>query len=493
MDRIYRKLTSKTTGAPITNANVVARPVTSLDSSNDVLLVETPAGSGFYASASQQPHGTYRIIVNDVDSLDEVTVEPGRVKVKDRSGNPLYPTIDRALGAKMVASGVLGDTTSTMTSAQFVEAIRSVTDSDSLHRQLVLDMDVSLDSAHSLNGPLFLDLNGRTLTLNASLTGAYPVRISNGTIAVPVMGPTIYGSDATFINVKVTGAGVYGFVQSSTSQAPRIQTFVACEGLPALDGAEDSSKSVARVCGGDHGFATADQLKLTNDGSVRGAGRLGRLQAWIDTKFEWAEPLLTWLSSAKSALQVWVDMGATKRNALAATTGYDGARTRWYPEFQFSKYLSSAYTWLAMPSWVYKLGINCGAKVITDARGQITYAKIVAIGQWVQFGQGQDILIGGAEGNYFPELAAFIDECQIADASTSGTPRRAVLKAYKITTATPAATKVNVSNADVIYWTADSDSFRLTGVQSGTLGDYYAICLEVMATGNANEPTLDVA
>ena len=489
MDRIYRKLTSKTTGAPITNANVVARPVTSLDSANDVQLLETPTGSGVYVSVSQQPHGTYKIIVNDVDTLDEVTVEPGRVKVKDRNGNPLYPTIDRALGAKMVASGVLSDTTTTMTSAQFIEAIRSVTDSEALHRQLVLDMDVSLDSAHTLNGPLFLDLNGRTLTLNASLTGAYPVRIFNGTIAIPVMGPSIYGSDTTFVNVKITGPGVYGFPHTA-----RIQTFVACEGLPTLEGA-DGSGGMARVCGGDHGFATASQLKLTDDGDVKGSGRLARLQSWIDTKFEWAEELISWLSSAKESLQAWVDMGESKRNALVATTGYDGARTRWYPKFQFSKYLDCNLEWKLIPSWVYKLGINCGAKVIVDESGQITYAKIVGIGQWASFGYGQHgISIGASEKGSFNDLSSFVNRAVIADTSSSGTPKRAVIKIYRIDDEIPSASKVVLDSAPAIEWVVGDNSLRIRGgILSAYLEEYYAICLEVMATGNANEPTLDVA
>lgn len=78
-NRITRKIYVEGTANPLTGAVVYAHPVNVTGTTQDILLTETPANSGFYLSSGEVKHGTYVFKVNGVTSDDEITVEPGRV------------------------------------------------------------------------------------------------------------------------------------------------------------------------------------------------------------------------------------------------------------------------------------------------------------------------------------------------------------------------------------------------------------------------------
>ena len=358
MDKLVRRLTDKLTGAALTLRTVVARPVGAADSSTDQAMSETPANSGIYATATEIPHDTYKILVNGVDTLDEVTVEPGRVKVRDASGSsPYYPTIDSVLDAKLSLKGTLADGTTTANAAQFRTAILTAAADDVNKRCLILDQDVTLATATTVSHDLHIDLNGYTFTLSANLISTTNrIAVRNGTINVPASEPIIQGATTLHQNILFTGAGL-----SSYCVANAASDYIGCTGLVSISGA-DGAGQMANVVGGQHGFGNANQLKLTDPASKTGNGRLIALQSWIDSWLEnsAAMAILTWLvgGSVKTELAKWVALPAATKTYLASYFGAGGQTVN-------ATFAASFPT----PSVVVKYGVKCGIAITGNVNG----------------------------------------------------------------------------------------------------------------------------
>ena len=298
MDKLVRKLIDKTTSLPITGAVVKARPV-HIGADGDILLDEVGDSSGVYATADEVPHATYKLIVNGADSLDEFTVESGRVRVVVADGTYIYPLIDRVLDSKLVLTSFLDDIATEPSSATLVSAIAAA--SGAKPRTLVFDADCSLETGVTVSeGDLVIDLNGYTLNLanfSASITSStHRIRVLNGKINVSSTSCKIQGAGTNFIGVQFSGTTTL-FAQADADMA-----FDACDGLSALPGANLPGVHAA-VSGGSHGFGTAAQLKLTDPGSNSGSLRLSRLQALIDTWYAKITGIFndacTWLTADK--------------------------------------------------------------------------------------------------------------------------------------------------------------------------------------------------
>lgn len=370
MDKLVRKITDKTTGAPITDADVVARPVSASGSEADISMPETPPGSGIYASTAQVDHDTYKIIVNSNDSLDEFTVEAGRVEQTLSDSSVSYPLIDRIVGAKLGLAALIDDKALVVTPAQFRSALTAASFSDSVQRELVLDRDVRLEASVALTGDLFLDLNGHELDLAASITSASgSITIRNGSVKSSASGPKVQGSRTVFESISFSGDGIVSLVLENGSLA-----FIGCQGLPSLAGAESSTKTSPSVCGGSHGFATVDQLKVTDRNSRTGGQRLVDLQNFINDHVlavisnAGAEGT-GWLNALRRArLDRWVNLSDAKieRIETGESTQFEYGVT--FPEFQ-----------PITPPTLRRLGVSAGIELTIDGRFNTTnMIRIVA-------------------------------------------------------------------------------------------------------------------
>lgn len=315
MDKLVRKIIDKATGLVISGATVRARPK-DVGATGDVEMVEIGT-TGTYATASEIAHNTYGIVVNGTDSLDEATVEPGRVAVTKGDGSKVYPLIDRVADSVVVLSSFLADGDTSPTSVTLTTAISAATGSKP--RTLVLDYDVTLVSNPVVSGaPLNLDLNGHTLTLSdpATITSTTQrIRVLNGKVVVGSSNCKIQGLGTNFIGVQFSGAGV-----ASIAKADGGMTFDGCDGITALLGA-DGSGQTASVGGGSHGIGIAANLKLTDLGSTTGSERLGWLQDLVDVWYQriigsmWTAA--QWLTdSRKSALIQWTSLTDIQRAAI---------------------------------------------------------------------------------------------------------------------------------------------------------------------------------
>ena len=322
MDKLVRKLIDKTTSLPITGAVVKARPV-HIGADGDILLDEVGDSSGVYATADEVPHATYKLIVNGADSLDEFTVESGRVRVVVADGTYIYPLIDRVLDSKLVLTSFLDDIATEPSSFTLVSAIAAA--SGAKPRTLVFDADCSLETGVTVSeGDLVIDLNGYTLNLanfSASITSStHRIRVLNGKINVSSTSCKIQGAGTNFIGVQFSGTTTL-FAQADADMA-----FDACDGLSALPGANLPGVHAA-VSGGSHGFGTAAQLKLTDPGSNSGSMRLSRLQALIDTWYAKITGIFndacTWLTSEKRGiLDEWANLPSSYRAELAGIKSF---------------------------------------------------------------------------------------------------------------------------------------------------------------------------
>ena len=309
MERISRSIKDKATNAPVTGAAVFARPVTATGSGADIQLFETPPGSGFYLSENEEEHGTFKILVNGIDSLDEVTTESGRKRVRNRAlQDDFFPLIDKCGIGKIHTYEVVEDNASIdlNTMSSLVSAASSA---GNPVRTIVLDCDMVLSAVQYPATNLVIDLNGNKLKINSGIyidAGTNCVTVMNGTLELSTVGSNlpISGSSVTFVSVKFIGST--SSLQKITEGGSSV-SIIGCTGLPSLAYAGGSGQT-AHVVGGSHSFATADQIKLTDPGSDVGSGRLTKLQDLIDT---WRDWLVTW----KSAVE-WLT--TSKRDSLDA-------------------------------------------------------------------------------------------------------------------------------------------------------------------------------
>lgn len=380
-DKLVRKLTNKTTGAPIVGATVVARPVTASGAEGDISMPETPANSGIYATSSQINHSTYKILVGGVDSMDEVTVEPGRAKVRSGSSSFMYPLLDKLVDVKMIVSALLADSSPSATAAEFRSAILAATASDAVCRPLILDQEVTLGTSVDVSQDLHLDLNGHILNLSANITSSTSrITVVGGKINVGT-GCKIQGTTTCFVNCEFIGTGAGTFPQVDAAM-----TFVGCSGLTQLPGAENDAGIIASVAGGQHGFGTASSLRLTTKGTRSGSGRLTALQNWVDQTLSDSVRMgiISWLWSAKAVLDEWVSISPAARSVIAnSSVVYDG-NAKWFVFQQKSYYsqASSGYVYWAngLDGAAMKArGICPGIRCSISSSGVIIHARAVLL------------------------------------------------------------------------------------------------------------------
>lgn len=511
-DKLVRKLTSKTTGAAITRANVVARPVTASGSSADIQMPETPDGSGIYATANQIDHDTYKIIVNGSDSLDEYTVEPGRVKVRSTGGNLLYPLIDRLLDAKLYLASLLGDASDTATAAQFRTALLTATDSDGSRRTLVLDQDATLSTSTVVSQGLFLDLNGRVLNLSANLTSSNSrIVVMNGRINVAASSLKIQGTSTLFQGCDFIGTGVSSFVQTDPNT-----TFSGCSGLVKLPGTEVDGVSTAVVSGGSNGFGQASQLKLTSKGKNSGSGRLTALQNWIDQTLSdtLRMGVIDWLFASKEVLDEWINTPVANRNAVASSMVANDGNAKWFPSFQQMGYYdryNDGYP--AVPVASLMSGVSSGIRCNVDDLGQIIYARVVGLATIHQLKSGNlaptflEMSSYIADNNTFDAVWSFMEKSQLGQSILSTNQKRAVVNAWKVSISGEVATftKLAASATDdglgYILSIANKGTvnsrLRVYGVKSQgatlSLGDLILLDVQVSNLNTASEPVSHAA
>lgn len=473
-DKLIQKVTNKTTGAPIINATVLARPVTAAGTEADISMPETPAKSGIYATASQVNHETYKIIVGGVDSQDERTVEPGRVKVRGTGGNLVYPLIDRLLDAKLFLKGLISDSKASADATDLRSAILAATHNASVKRTLVLDQDASLDLATAVTQDLHLDLNSMTLTLNADMTsGSSIITVYNGKINVNAS-VTILGTIANFVNCEFIGTGVGQFMRSAA------QSFTGCSGLTEHAGTNVDGVDTAAIAGGSHAFGHSAKLKLTTKGSKSGSGRLNALQGWIDSTLSdsFRMNILTWLFGNKDALAEWVDLDPLIRQNIAGSTMVGDPGKRWFPSFQRLTYRDSVSdNDLPLPSNLFKAGVSPGIKVITSDTGAIVYAHVVAL---TSVGSAvnaiQDLKISGEYGvKDYDNVWRFLNGSyagNLQEDEVNGGSMRLTISAWKINSTHPLSKqKLSATTSTrIVSQNIGLDSTRIALLGIGTEG-----------------------
>ncbi len=386
MDKLVRKIVDKTTNLPITGATVKARPK-DVGAVGDVDMPETSAGSGVYATTAEVAHNTYGIIVDGQDSLDEATVEPGRVGVTKFDGSKAYPLIDRVLDSKLVLRSFIADGADTVASADLIAAIAAATGAKP--RTLVFDADATLDSSVDVtDGDLVVDLNGYTITLsnsNSKITSSSRrLRFFNGKIHVATVNSIIQGVGTNFVAIQFSGA------TTAFARPDGTMTFDGCDGLNALPGASASGQT-SSVGGGSHGFGLASQLKLTDPGSNSGAGRLVKLQNLVDTWYDnivgYINDACTWLTADKrSKLDVWTSMTdearASVANAAASFQGnvsWRGFQSETMYNDVTNDFEPTRWRGLEIHARIAEAGIATGCKITTTASGVFSSARIVGL------------------------------------------------------------------------------------------------------------------
>lgn len=271
-NRITRKIYVEGTANPLTGAVVYAHPVNVTGTTQDILLTETPANSGFYLSSGEVKHGTYVFKVNGVTSDDEITVEPGRVAVGIGSSDASkiqYPLIDKVMWDRVRLSSFIADSASTASTQNMVDAIDVAV---AVGAELAMDLPCAFNVYKAGSGTLRIDLCGRTLTLSDKIVydGIF---IRNGKISLS-SGAQIKQTSgkATFECVEFSG---------STSQqiSNAYNTYISCNGL---DYDPSSSSDKNQIIGGNVPFGIPNQLRLTDVLGTTGRGRLDMLQDFID-------------------------------------------------------------------------------------------------------------------------------------------------------------------------------------------------------------------
>ena len=399
MDKLVRKIVDKTTNLPITGATVKARPK-DVGAVGDVDMPETGTGTGVYATVTEVAHNTYGIIVNGQDSMDEATVEPGRVGATKADGSKAYPLLDRVVDSKLVLRSFLADGADTVASADLVTAIAAATGSKP--RTLVFDADATLDSSVTVtDGDLTIDLNGYTLTLSNSLakitSSSNRIRVFNGKIHITSTLCKIQGTGTNFSMVQFSG------VTTAFAQADGGMTFDGCDGLNALPGASGPGQT-ASVGGGSHGFGLASQLKLTDPSSNTGTGRLDKLQSFVNTWYDaligYINDACTWLTADnRSKLDVWTNMTDEARASVANASASFQGNVSWLG-FQSNSMYNAVTNNFELTRWrgpaihatIAEAGVATGCRVTTTASGAFSSARIVGLSVANANGQTKHLL-----------------------------------------------------------------------------------------------------
>ena len=271
-NRITRKIYVSGTTNPLIRAIVYAHPVNVTGTTQDVLMPEVPADSGFYVTSNEVKHGTYTFKVNGAMSDDEVTVEPGRVAVgigSSDSSKIQYPLIDKVMRDRIRLSSFLADGTSVASTQNMVDAIDMAVATGA---ELAMDIPCAFNVYKAGAGTLRIDLCGRTFDLSDKIVYD-AVYIRNGKIHL---------SPGAQIK-QATGKATFECVEFDGSIDQQVTnaycTYISCNGI-TYDPSTSTDKN--QFIGGNVPFGIPNQLRLTDPLSVTGRGRLDALQDFID-------------------------------------------------------------------------------------------------------------------------------------------------------------------------------------------------------------------
>jgi hypothetical protein len=280
-DKVTRQLLKTSDGKPQTGKNVKLRPAYLIGSGSDISLPETPAGSGIYRSAADVAHGVYKEVIDNVETGETVVVEPGRACYAVYTDATKTALVDRLLTDVVRLSGFVADTDALPSSTNLRDAMIHAMN---YVKTLVMTDDATLASDLSLSTKaLYIDLNGKHLTLNAQIT-CYKAFIRNGYLTLMSGSRSINSSAGICIeNVEI--------MQGADSQftADPNDRYINVAGLPATIPGTVATRPIVIGCAG---VSTADKLFLNST-------KLGYLQNFVDSLYSNLLAIHNWLTSGK--------------------------------------------------------------------------------------------------------------------------------------------------------------------------------------------------
>lgn len=308
-DRVTRQLLKTSDGKPQTGKNVKLRPATSVGAGDDINLPETPAGSGIYRSVADVPHGVYKEVVEYVETGETIVVEPGRACYAIYTDKTKTALIDRLLTDVVRLSAFVADTAVTPTSTNLSDALAHAMD---YSKTLVMTDDATLSSSISRDEVLYIDLNGKNLTLNAKITCNRAV-IRNGSLTLLIGERSIESSAGICLeNVEIMQGA-----ESQFSADPN-DCYINVRGLPSTIPGTTSTHPVAIGCAG---VSTADRLLLNST-------KLGYLQNFVDSLYANLLAVHNWLTSAKrTELDKFANAPLINKNAFGVGDIYGADHT----------------------------------------------------------------------------------------------------------------------------------------------------------------------
>ena len=304
-DRVTRQLLKTSDGKPQTGKNVKLRPAYLVGSGEDVSLPETPAGSGIYRSAGDVPHGVYKEVVEYAETGETVVVEPGRACYAIYTDKTKTALIDRLLTDVVRLNGFISDTATEPTSANLSDAMAHAMD---YSKTLVLTDDATLSASIARSDKaLYIDLNGKNLTLNAKITCERAV-IRNGSLTLLVGERSIESSTGIcFENVKIAQGADAQFTADPNDR------YINVTGLPSAIPGTTSTHPIVIGCAG---VSTADKLLLNST-------KLGYLQNFVDSLYANLLAVHNWLTSAKrTELDKFANAPLINKNAFLSGSLY---------------------------------------------------------------------------------------------------------------------------------------------------------------------------
>lgn len=308
-DRVTRQLLKTSDGKPKTGKNVKLRPATSVDAGSDINLPETPSGSGIYRSVADVPHGVYKEVVEFVETGETIVVEPGRACYAIYTDKTKTALIDRLLTDVVRLSAFIADTATAPTSTNLSDALAHAMD---YSKTLLMTDDAELSYSISRDKALYIDLNGKHLTLNARITCDRAV-IRNGSLTLLVGERSIESSNGICLeNVEIMSGADAQFSADPNDR------YINVRGLPSTIPGTASTHPVVIGCAG---VSTADKLLLNST-------KLGYLQNFVDSLYTNLLAIHNWLTSSKrTELDKFANAPLINKNAFADGSIYGADHT----------------------------------------------------------------------------------------------------------------------------------------------------------------------
>ena len=289
-DKVTRQLLKTSDGKPQTGKDVKLRPACLIGSGSDVSLPETPAGSGIYRSAADVAHGVYKEVIDNVETGETVVVEPGRACYAVYTDATKTALIDRLLTDVVRLSGFVADTDAVPSSTNLRDAMIHAMN---YVKTLVMTDDATLSSDLALGTKfLYIDLNGKHLTLNAQIT-CYKAFIRNGYLTLMSGSRSINSSAGICIeNVEIMQGADAQFVADPDDR------YINVTGLPVDIPGTTITRPIVIGCAG---VSSADKLLLNST-------TLSRLQNFVDALYANLLAIHNWLTASKrTELDKFVD------------------------------------------------------------------------------------------------------------------------------------------------------------------------------------------